>query len=372
MSTTSSSFAFPHPILTKMVGLPTNTSIQVLAREVLANARAIPSIRGGGAHGHLGLVMTDAAYRTLTGGIPFTLPAHPGDTPTPPAAGATQFESAEQIRIYKATIEELTCASTLREELKKQILGSINCLYLTILKDATFGFSNISIADMIAHLQTTYGTVTHTDLEKNRASISTLWTPSEPIKLLWDRLREVQRIATFGNEPIADTAIVKLTHLLFESSGVFPHACEAWLARPANQRTYAEFQTTFNNANKERLRRLTTSQAGFHSVATTTAARPTPVSSPTSPRSTSGTVTANDGTQVYYCWMHGLGFNKNHTSATCSNPAEGHCQTATIKNMHGGNNTIMSNRRKPKPTTATAATATSTTATPATGGPNTA
>ena len=150
-----------------MVGLPMNTSIQILAQEVLANARAIPSIRGSGAHGHLGLVVTDAVYRTITGGIPFMLPAHPGDAPTPPAAGAMQFEIAEQIRIYKTTIEELTHATTLCEELKKQILGSINRLYLTILEDATFGFSNVSIADMIAHLQTTYGTLTRTDLKKN-------------------------------------------------------------------------------------------------------------------------------------------------------------------------------------------------------------
>ena len=374
MSTTSSPFVFPHPVLTKMVGPPTNSSIQILAREVLANARAVPSIRGGGRHGHLGLVMSDATYLALSGGIAFTLPAHPGDAPTPPATGASQFEIAEHIRIYKATIEELTRANTLHEELKKQILGAVDRLYLTLIEDSIFGFGEVSVTDMITHLKNTYGTVTRTDLEKNRASISTLWTPSEPIELLWERLREVQRIATIGNEPLSDAAIVELTHLLFESSGVFTHACDTWLARPANQRTYADLQTTFNNANKERLRRLTTSQAGFHSahVATTTPARPTPVASPTSPRSTSGTVTANDGTQVYYCWTHGLGFNKNHTSATCSNPAEGHCQTATIKNMHGGNNTIMSNRRKPKPTTATAATATSTTATPATGGPNTA
>jgi len=208
MSTTSSPFAFLHPILTKMVGPPTNTSIQILAREVLANARAIPSIHGSGAHGHLGLVMQDAAYRLLTGSIPFTLPAHPGNAPTPPAAGANQFEISEQIRLYKATIDELTRAATLRKELKKQILDAIDHLYLTILEDAIFGFSNVSVADMIGHLQTTYGTVTRTDLEKNRASIATLWTPSEPIELLWSRLREVQRIATCGNEPIADAAIV--------------------------------------------------------------------------------------------------------------------------------------------------------------------
>jgi len=220
-----------------MVGLPTNTSIQILAREALANARAVPSIRGGGNHGHLGLVMMNVAYHTLTGSIPFALPAHPGDAPTPPAAGATPFEIAEHIRIYKATIDKLTRAATLLKELKKQVLVAVDRLYLTFLEDATFGFSNVSVADMIAHLQTRYGTVTCTNLEKNQASISTLWTLSEPIELLWDRLREVQRIAAYGNEPISDAAVVELTHLLFESSGVFPHACETWLARgtAANQ-----------------------------------------------------------------------------------------------------------------------------------------
>ena len=359
MSTTSSAFTFPHPILTKLVGTPNNTSIQILAREVIANARAIPSIRGGGAHGHLGLVLTDVAYRNLTGGIPFTLPAHPGEAPTPPAAGASQFEVAEQIRVYKSTIEELTRAATLREELKRQILAAVDSLYLTAIEDATFGFATVSVADMITHLQNTYGTLTRADLEKNRASIATLWTPSEPLELLWGRLREVQRIATFAQEPIPDATLVELTHLLFEASGVFPHACESWLTRAAAQRTYAEFQTLFNHANKERLRRLqsgTTGTSGFHgaNAATTPPVRPPVAPAAVPPPTPAGPAIANDGTQVFYCWTHGLGFNKNHTSATCSTPAAGHCQTATIKNMRGGNNTIMSNRRKPKPTTAAA------------------
>jgi len=56
-------------------------------------------------------------------------------------------------------------------------------------------------------------------------------------------------------------------------------------------------------------------------------------------------ITTNDGLQMYYCWTHGLGFNQTHTSASCSNPTEEHCTTATVKNMQNGNNTIMSNRR---------------------------
>ena len=54
---------------------------------------------------------------------------------------------------------------------------------------------------------------------------------------------------------------------------------------------------------------------------------------------------------------NGLGFNKNHTSTTCYNLAEGHCQTATIRNMQGGNSNIMSGCRRPKPDTTTNAAA---------------
>jgi len=119
---------------------------------------------------------------------------------------------------------------------------------------------------MLTHWTTTYGTLSCSDVEKNRASFRTLWSPTERIERLWERLREVRRIATTGADPIADPVAINLTHLLFEATGVFSHACETWLTRPATNKTLTEFQAFFNAANKERLRRLTTSQAGFHSA----------------------------------------------------------------------------------------------------------
>jgi len=59
------------------------------------------------------------------------------------------------------------------------------------------------------------------------------------------------------------------------------------------------------------------------------------------------TITTNDGLTMYYCWTHSLGFNRTH-SATCSNPADGHCPNATVKSMQGGNNTIMLHCHHPK------------------------
>ncbi|MCK7513585.1 MAG: hypothetical protein MZV70_62560 [Desulfobacterales bacterium] len=63
MSTsTAPTLPFPHPVLTPISGEPTNTSLQLLQQELFANARAIFSTRGGGANGHLALVMPAPDY----------------------------------------------------------------------------------------------------------------------------------------------------------------------------------------------------------------------------------------------------------------------------------------------------------------------
>jgi hypothetical protein len=38
----------------------------------------------------------------------------------------------------------------------------------------------------------------------------------------------------------------------------------------------------------------------------------------------------------YYCWTHGHCVSQSHTSATCSNKAAGHKDTATVANTMGG------------------------------------
>ena len=48
--------------------------------------------------------------------------------------------------------------------------------------------------------------------------------------------------------------------------------------------------------------------------------------------------------QLHYCWTHGATRNKDHTSKTCSRPAEGHKTEATLFNMMGGNNSIQRQR----------------------------
>jgi hypothetical protein len=48
---------FPNPVLPKIENEPTFKDIQVTTRLLNANAISITSMAGGGAHGHLGIIM---------------------------------------------------------------------------------------------------------------------------------------------------------------------------------------------------------------------------------------------------------------------------------------------------------------------------
>jgi len=225
-----SSLAFLHPRLTPIIGTPTNSTVKLLTKEVYTNACAIPSTCGGGNHGHLGFVMPAIVYLALAG-TPFTLPAHPGDTPNITDPRATQYIIAKEVHVFKATIAKLTLAVTIREELKKQILTAVNRLYLAALSDDTFGFAQVLVYDMLTHLSTMYGEITHAKLEANHASIATLWTPGEPIEQLWECLHEVRRIATIGGDPISNQAILDLTFSAFRINGFLHHGLR-YVAHP--------------------------------------------------------------------------------------------------------------------------------------------
>ena len=68
---------FEFPSLTRIHGKPTYASLKIIKDELFANATAVTSDLGGGAHGHLGLVLTPAEYVAVSA-VPYVRPAHPG------------------------------------------------------------------------------------------------------------------------------------------------------------------------------------------------------------------------------------------------------------------------------------------------------
>ena len=80
---------FYHRTMEKIHGEPTYGLLKNLKDRIKANAASITSRLGGGAHGHLGLVLDPAEYANVSA-VPYIRPGHPGTLTIPNAATARQ------------------------------------------------------------------------------------------------------------------------------------------------------------------------------------------------------------------------------------------------------------------------------------------
>lgn len=344
-------FTYPHPSLTKVLGKPSYGSLKQLQKEIYANARTVFSTRGGGRNGHLCLVMPELEYLVRTTGVPFIPPTHPGAAPATAAfISLVEFDSAH--KSHAALVKEFEIYTQVGASLKAQLLEAIDSTYTSTLEDPLFGFADVTPLAFMVHLRDSYGQLKPEDRGVLRESLRNPWNPDEPIEIIWTRTNEIVR-ALQGTEPVPVSAIIRDILFVFEQTGVFPRACEAWReGDPVNQ-TVNSLKLHFARYNDERLRTLTAKQAGYNA----SILNPSPPSPPenanlVSPDKTQAanpnkTPTAtphallDNGVKMFYCWTHGLGTNPKHCSNTCKNKGEGHKNTATADKMMDGNDRIM-------------------------------
>lgn len=350
----STTFNFPYATLTPIEGKPTNTTLQVLQRQLYTNARAVDSPRGGGTHGHMAMLLSEDEY-IARAGVPFVIPRHPGAAPDA-AAGATAAQIAEAIRVYNQALADVTLYNRLSAALTAQIITAVNASFLSALEDPDFGFSDVTPRAMLVHLRTEYGTMTPEELERNRAALSEPWNLDDPIEDLWAKIANIQRVAALGQVPIPDITVITLTLAMLEKTGLLATTTEKFRLQPLDNWTIDVFKAEFKLGNQERIRKLTAGDAGFHgahqasSVGTPLPTAAAAIVTPPPPAPSPIHVSV-DGGKMYYCWTHGLGTHRNHTSATCNHKADGHKDDATAFKMKGGNNTISTGRPRQLPTT---------------------
>ena len=345
--TSTSAFPFPHAELTKIKGKPSAATIKQLKKELYANARSVHSDRGGGVNGYLGTVMPAASY-FIRAGTPFIDPIHPGGTQAPHLAGATGNQIIETNRIYDKAKTEYSTFSLVKESLRQQVLNAVNPLYYQALEDDDFGYADVTIPQIMLHLQTTYGTVNATDLVNNRNSMADAWTPDEPFENLWKRIRIIQQIAIAGTEPISNEATIELTLTALRKAGVYDHAIITWEDKEAIDQTWTNFELHFIKQEKLRQKKLTAAAAGYHGANKATIIppddQPPPEHIAAAAQGHNKDTQQCDGTELFYCWSHGLGINPEHTSKTCTNTLPNHVHASTLMHRKGGSTLIACGR----------------------------
>jgi hypothetical protein len=362
--TKTTTFNFPFEKLTPIVGEPTNATITILKRQIYANAMENMCTLGCGTLGYLGLIMPTTDYRSkqlaMAPGVPF----QPFDKPTPTEPEDDDTATGEE---YKEDKRKLRDYNAMESRLKQQLLAAIDNTFITSLEDSEVGFAMVTSKNILEYISTEYGVITLDELAENVEKLNEPWNSEQPIRMLWDRIRECQRIGTAGGEPISNRMAMFTALKLLDGTGVFSTHTHGWRQTYPLQSAWSidTFKEFFNHADKERKKTMTTKDAGFHGANAATKIAPTPTTTPATTttnntRNDSQFVDPSSGRKIYYCWSHGGSLNPDHTSAKCLYPKEGHQKEATWMNMMDGCCEMKLSKNKIKKNKKTAAAATTT------------
>lgn len=279
--------------------------------------------------------MPDGEYILIsTGGVSYGIPVRP---PVPAYAGAAAIIAAVQEN-YNRDVAAFIDHRDLSNHIKKLLLDAVPLDYLDELAHPDFGFSNVTPKQMLDHLVATYGGITPKDLQDNLQQIKAPWNPDTPIETVFRNGTFCRTFAAEGNDPISDTAYVRILVEIFEASGVLEKTVEDWERQPLADQTLANAIIHFKAGNKFRLIKeaktaknaLEAHQAFTKTVADDSKAAPKSV--------------GLDG--WHYCHTHGI---CKHPGTNCPAPKEGHKKEATMSNRMGGKNNLMSRRpRNPR------------------------
>ncbi len=123
-------------------GKSTNTTLQLLQRQLFTNAHSMPSARGGGDHGHLALALVLSHVNYLArGGVLFVVPVHPGP---PLKAADTAAVTAVPLCNNNDALANIMLYNSLCLALTAQILTAVNISFLCALEDPDFGFGDVT------------------------------------------------------------------------------------------------------------------------------------------------------------------------------------------------------------------------------------
>ena len=155
---------FEYPELTKVHEHLTYDSLKTIKNQIKTNAARVNSDLGGGAHGHLGLVLTPEEY-ALISAVPYVRPVHPGPLVLPAGANVTNLQREmtrdahrEQVRVFREVVE-------LEKALLKILAHVLPELYIKGFRNIHTNSITQAICEVITSLIQTYGNVSNEELQ---------------------------------------------------------------------------------------------------------------------------------------------------------------------------------------------------------------
>jgi formylmethanofuran dehydrogenase subunit A len=175
-------------VLPEIDNEPTFKDIQVTTRLLNANAISISSMAGGGAHGHLGIIMTQVEYASIAAYPwvePFNLNAIPIITTV-----TNTVDAAHLSRMHEECRRIYTNCINVDQALKKLILEAYDNMYTSQIEDYLLQYTTRSALEILMHLTKTYGCINPTQLTENYDKMTAPISFQDPIEALFKKIED--------------------------------------------------------------------------------------------------------------------------------------------------------------------------------------
>jgi hypothetical protein len=190
---------FPIPFLPTIYKEPTFKDIQVTPRLLNANAISVPSMACGGAHGHLGIIMTQVEYAAISASPwvdPYNLNSIPIILP-----GTNAVDAAQIARMHDEFRRIYTNIINVDQALKQIILEAHENMYTSHLEDYLLQYANRSALEILMHLKQTYGVINPMQLAENYKKMMAPINFQDPIETIFKEIEDYVSYANAGIQP---------------------------------------------------------------------------------------------------------------------------------------------------------------------------
>jgi hypothetical protein len=196
----------------KIMGEPSYKTIRDLQDSLEENATSIDCALGGGNEGYLGALLSAADYATIPGTMPFIAPTNPGHT-APQVAGAAAA-IANQTRIFDNAYCQYHEYNDVTKALRKQLVGAIDEAYIIALKHDRSMYNNVPLHQMLAHLYTEYGEISHEDFKINDSKFNEPWDGAETFEMVVTRWNKCIKLAAAAGKPYTAEQILEKAYAI--------------------------------------------------------------------------------------------------------------------------------------------------------------
>ena len=245
--------SFEFTTLTKIHDVPTYELLKKIKNELKTNATKVQCDLGGGAHGHLGLLLSDAEYTALTT-TTYARPTHPGTFT--PGSGDTNYQITVKREDHKEKIRLYRECNAVEQALLKQLTEALPVLYLCSYRDTVSNKITTPIRDILSDLMTTYGAVSSDELETQEQELrARVLDITQPMIHLYLAVEDLQELATASLAPYTDKQLVNIGLRLVKNMLFMEKARESWQTKLPVDQTWVNFKAHFT-VEWNKLRRL--------------------------------------------------------------------------------------------------------------------